>query len=356
MTETPNEPEADPHTRGDAPREDRPNADAPRPLNPGEEPLFPGPPRRYRQSTRRNARRQRAKRRILKTTAVLPSLFTLGNGLLGFAAIHLATRQAVAGEPTHLAAAAWLLVAAMVCDMIDGRLARYTRRTSDFGGQLDSMCDIISFGVAPAVLMLRTVLGAIHGKVGKVAYLSRLSDVGVERLLWCAAGVYVAGAALRLARFNVENEPDEAAHMDFRGLPSPGAAGAVVALVLLLEHLKTINQGGWLFGPWLLAMNDTVALWLCAAISIVLPVVTVAAGLLMVSRLRYAHVINHYIRGKKPFGYLVKVVVILLVALLEPFVALAAAALGYALSGPAAYALTRLRRRAPDPKNRPKPP
>jgi len=297
-------------------------------------------------TARRRARRERRSRTILRTTAVLPSLFTISNGLLGFAAIHLATRQGVDAEPGLLGAAAWLLFGAMICDMLDGRLARFARRTSDFGGQLDSMCDIISFGIAPPVLMLRTVMGAVQGQVGKAAVLGRLSDVGLERLLWCVAGVYVAGAALRLARFNVENEPDESAHMSFRGLPSPGAAAAVATLVLLFDHLEDINQGGWLFGPWLLAMNDRLALSMCAAISLLLPLVTLTAGLLMVSRLRYSHLVNQYIRGKRPFSYLVKLVVIALVAaVLEPFVALAVAAMAYLLSAPLATAWRRLLRR-----------
>ncbi|HUS91041.1 MAG TPA: CDP-alcohol phosphatidyltransferase family protein [Phycisphaerae bacterium] len=294
---------------------------------------------------RRRARRERNRGRILKTTAVLPSLFTLSNGLLGFAAIYLATRRGIDAEPALLGVAAWLLAGAMICDMLDGRLARFTRRTSDFGGQLDSMCDVISFGVAPPVLMLRTVLGAVRGPVGKVAYLARLTDVGLERVLWCAAAVYVAGAALRLARFNVENEPDESAHMSFRGLPSPGAAAAVATLVLLYDHLLHINDGGWLFGPWLLSMDERLALWLCAAISVILPVMTLAGGLLMVSRFRYSHVVNHYIRGKRPFSYLVKMMVIVLVAVVvEPFVAAAAAAMVYALSAPLTAAWLRLRR------------
>ncbi|MGB2819705.1 MAG: CDP-alcohol phosphatidyltransferase family protein, partial [Phycisphaerae bacterium] len=291
---------------------------------------------------RRRARRDRRSRTILKTTAVLPSLFTISNGLLGFASIHLATRGGIDSEPALLGVAAWLVFAAMICDMLDGRLARFARRTSDFGGQLDSMCDIISFGIAPPVLMLRTVMGAVRGQVGKAAVLGRLSDLGLERLLWCIAGVYVAGAALRLARFNVENEPDESAHMSFRGLPSPGAAAAVATLVLLFDHLRNIDEGGWLFGPWLLSMKDELALWMCAAISIILPLVTLAAGLLMVSRLRYSHPVNQYVRGKRPFSYLVKLVVIVLPAVvLEPFVALAVAAMGYILSAPISAAWAR---------------
>jgi len=303
--------------------------------------------RRARRIARRRARRARGRRTILKTTAVLPSLFTLSNGLLGFAAIHLATRQGIDGEPALLGTAAWLLFGAMLCDMLDGRLARFARRTSDFGGQLDSMCDIISFGIAPPVLMLRTVMGAVHGQVGKAALLGRFTNVGLERLLWCIAGVYVAGAAMRLARFNVENEPDESAHMNFGGLPSPGAAAVVAALVLLFDHLRNINEGGWLFGPWLLSMNENLALRMCAFISVLLPLMTLATGLLMVSRVRYSHVVNQYIRGKRPFGYLVKLVVVVLVAIvLEPFVALAASAMAYALSGPLLSALRPLRRRA----------
>ena len=101
--------------------------------------------------------------RILRGIAALPSMVTLGNGIAGFAAIHFATKPLPAAlmDPAHSAAAgawltqnmvlaAWLVFVAMVFDALDGRLARMTRRTSDFGGQLDSLCDAISFGVAPA--------------------------------------------------------------------------------------------------------------------------------------------------------------------------------------------------------------
>lgn len=271
-------------------------------------------------------------------------MFTIGNGLLGFASIYLATRQGVNGEPTHLALAAWLLFAAMFCDMIDGRLARFARLTSDFGAQLDSMCDVISFGVAPPILMLRAVTGAAHEQVEKTFIFAKFSDIGLERLLWCLAAVYVAGAAMRLARFNVENEPDESAHMNFRGLPSPGAAAAVATLVLLFVHLRNITAGGWLFGPWLLSTNERIAEVMAAVICVLLPLVTLATGLLMVSRFRYAHVVNQYIRGKRPFSYLVKLVILGIVALLEPYLALATAAVVYALSAPVAAALLHLRR------------
>jgi len=287
--------------------------------------------RHARRIRRRVARRERNKRRLLVTISILPSMFTLSNGLLGFMAIYLATRSAIDGEPALLGISAWLLFAAMICDMLDGRVARFTRKTSDFGAQLDSMCDVISFGIAPPILMIRTVMGAVHGQITKVPLLWRLSDVGVERVLWLIGGIYVAGAVLRLARFNVENEPDESAHMSFRGLPSPGAAAAVATLVLLFDHLMHPNEGSS-GGAWPVMLGSDTAPWVAAVISLTLPLVTLAVGLLMVSGFRYPHLVNQYIRGKKPFGYLVKLILLIAVAMLEPFLAMAAAATTYALA------------------------
>ena len=297
--------------------------------------------RHARRIKRRLARRERTKRRLLVTISILPSMFTLANGLLGFAAIHFATRTAIDGEPALLGVAAWLLFAAMVCDMIDGRLARFARKTSDFGAQLDSMCDVISFGIAPPILMIRTVMGAVNGQVSKVPLLWRLSDVGVERVLWIIGAIYVAGAAMRLARFNVENEPDESAHMSFRGLPSPGAAAAVATLVLLFDHLMHLTDS--LTGPSQAIIGPETALWFAAIISLALPLMTLAAGLLMVSNFRYPHVINQYIRGRKPFAYLVKLVLLLAAALIEPFITMAAAATAYTLWAPITAILRRTR-------------
>jgi CDP-diacylglycerol--serine O-phosphatidyltransferase len=276
------------------------------------------------------------RRRVLLSTSLLPGLLTVSNGLSGFAAIHFATKDAL-GEATlhHLMIAAWFIFLAMFFDMLDGRVARMTRRTTDFGGQLDSLCDVISFGVAPAVLMLRTVIMALRGhEMEPFVVLSK--TVGVERVVWCIAGLYLACAALRLARFNVENVPDESAHMTFQGLPVPGAAAPVAALVLLFEHLTTFETG-WRSRPWLSAM-----------VSVVLPLMALAGGLLMVARFRYTHVVNQYIRGRRPFSYLVKLIIIGLAALLEPYVTLAAVTVGYALSGPVG-AVWRLLRRHPRP-------
>lgn len=277
-------------------------------------PASPAPP---------SGRADRLRRRILRSTALWPALFTIGNALCGFAAIHFATKDAVGGASLrHLAIAGWLIVAAMVCDLLDGLLARMTRRTSDFGGQLDSLSDVISFGVAPAVLMVRTVATVLPEQARYIA---------VERIIMCVAGVYVACAALRLARFNVENESDESAHMQFWGLPTPGAAASITALVLLFGR---VHAEGWIGQPWL-----------SYSTSVLLPVTALLAALLMVSRIRYPHVINRYVRGRKSFGYLVRLVVVALAVLVQPLVTATALVLGYMLSGPLWAAWRRVRGR-----------
>jgi len=284
------------------------------------------------------------RRRILKSIAALPALFTVLNGLAGFAAIHFATRDALGQTSTgNLVIASWLVFAAMLCDMLDGRLARLTRRTSDFGGQLDSLCDVISFGVAPPLLMQRTVVSVLRGHVERVEFLPNYlaGATTIERVVWCVAAVYVACAVLRLARFNVENEPDESAHMDFRGLPSPGAAATVVGLVLLFANLEQAIRG-WKSSAWAML-----------TVSTALPVMTLLTGLLMVSRFRYPHVVNQYIRGKRTISYLVKLVVVLLVGVvLGLYVMIAAFTIAYMLSGPLGWLRTwlrELRRRPGEP-------
>lgn len=276
--------------------------------------------------------------RVLRGTAALPAMFTIGNGVSGFASIYFATKDRL-GEatPHNLAVACWMILLAMVFDMLDGRVARMTRRTSDFGGQLDSLCDVISFGVAPAMLMLRVMATALHGQIESVLFWD--SDA-LGRVTFVFAAVYMACATLRLARFNVENDPDESAHMSFRGLPSPGAAAAVAGMVLLFAHISAVGSRADVIASW------KTSEWLLTTVSVVLPLVTLACGLLMVSRFTYPHVVNQYMRGRKPFGYIVKLVMIVLAALvLSPYVAAALAAVLYALSGPVGAILRKLRPR-----------
>lgn len=274
--------------------------------------------------TRRGGLRRRfpSRQRRLVSTAALPALFTILNGLAGFASIHFATKDAMGeARPENLTIAAWMIFAGMLCDMLDGRIARITRKTSEFGEQLDSLCDMITFGVAPAILMARTVAMVLHGQVDRLEII--IGGPSVERVILCVAGVYAACAALRLARFNVETDVTESSHMTFRGLPSPGAAATVAALVLLFADLVA-GESGWRSSVWILA-----------TVSIILPVATLAMALLMVSRFQYPHVVNQYIRSKKSFGFLVKLVVVILpAAILALSATVAAITIVFSFSGP----------------------
>jgi CDP-diacylglycerol--serine O-phosphatidyltransferase len=186
---------------------------------------------------------------------------------------------------SYFAMSGYMILLAMIADMLDGRLARMNQNTSSFGGQLDSLCDIISFGVAPAFLMLRV----LEEKLADFAELSPSAENFLERFIWLAAAGYLSCAAIRLARFNVENEEDESAHMSFIGLPTPAAAGVIVSLVI--PHQETLPS-----------LN---------LIIYALPFSALGAAVLMVSRIRYPHILNQYLRGKKPFAYLMRVLLLL---------------------------------------------
>lgn len=262
--------------------------------------------------------------------AILPSLCTLGNALCGFAAITMVARALIVTDefhkigPSDVRWAGYFVILAMVFDALDGRLARFARATTDFGGQLDSVADVVSFGVAPAFLMNRVVVESLRDVTPE-------GLTGLLRLVWVCAAVFLGCALIRLARFNVENVHEEEAHMSFKGLPSPAAAGALVSLVIVLGSLLEAGPDSLPARVLLLA----------------LPVVTAVLGLLMVSKVRYSHVLNQFLRGRKPVSHLVLLflAIIVMVALKE--VALVVAFGGYALSGPVAWVWRRARRGRP---------
>ena len=243
-------------------------------------------PRLKNKSTKKNLLR-RVRRPRLKHITILPSLVTIINGVCGFAAIVFASKGETPGlgSYSYFAMSGYMILLAMIADMLDGRLARMNQSTSSFGGQLDSLCDIISFGVAPAFLMLKVFEYKISGFEG----LNPATETFLERFIWAAAAGYISCAAIRLARFNVENEEDESAHMSFIGLPTPAAAGVIVSLVILhQDSLPSLN-----------------------VIIYVLPFCALGSAVLMVSRIRYPHLPNQYLRGKKPFSYLIRLLLLL---------------------------------------------
>jgi len=237
---------------------------------------------------------RRVRRQRLKYITILPSLITIINGIFGFTAIIFAGKGSgvisadskipffTFGSTTYFAMSGYMILVAMIADMLDGRLARKVQSTSSFGGQLDSLCDVISFGVAPAYLMLNVL-------EYEVALIGLSDERFLQRFIWLSAAAYISCAAIRLARFNVENEEDESAHMSFMGLPTPAAAGVIVSLVIF--HQETI--------PTL-------------AIISILPFLALGISILMVSRIRYPHILNQYLKGKKPFAHLIRVLLLLI--------------------------------------------
>ncbi len=225
---------------------------------------------------------------------LLPNLFTTGGLFAGFFAI-------IAASQGRIEAACVAIFIAGILDGVDGRVARLTNTQSEFGVQYDSLADLISFGMAPALLVYHWSLSAL-----------KLDGITQGKLGWLAAFLYAACAALRLARFN-----SQVAHVDkrwFIGLASPAAAGLMASFVWTCHDLGLV--GADLRYPVL--------------------GVTVVAGLLMVSRLRYTSFKGG--SGPKsdrvPFVALLVAVAVLVALVLDPPKVLLAVTLLYALSGP----------------------
>lgn len=252
-----------------------------------------------------------AKVRRIRPVTLLPSLATLANLACGMGALMYILDASRAGHAHLLTRAAWLLVAAAVFDAVDGKLARLTRGTSSLGAQLDSLADLVAFGVVPA--MLARTLVVLEGPVYEIHM--------HPRLLVVAPILYAVSAALRLARFNVQHAGEEpgADHSDFQGLPSPAAASLPIALVLFYFGLA---DPSFLLHPGTEAQRV-----LHALILRMLPFVLVLNAALMVTRIRYPHFLAWLSRQRRPFPWLAEILVVGGVLLVEPELALLAASL-----------------------------
>lgn len=244
-----------------------------------------------------------------KVFAVLPTLLTLGNAACGFGAITFAAKVGfdnAAGNELFFAAS--LIFVAMIFDMLDGSAARWARQTTDFGAQLDSLCDALSFGAAPAFLMLQfnKELAAKASDYFNFAYF--------PRFLWVIAAIYVVCALLRLARFNVETDDDDS-HEFFSGLPSPAAAGTVASFPIAITGLQYIAKG-------VSTRAHQIADWMIPLTTLLLPLITFSVACLMVSRIRYSHVFNQLFRGQRPRAHLIQLVFTVAVVFLVPYMAL----------------------------------
>jgi len=274
---------------------------------------------------RAQRRRQRRAMMVRRGVAVAPTLMTLGNLLCGFAAIFIASRATNEGFPnnwTQPTVAVLFIFLGMVFDGLDGRVARLTRSESELGEQLDSMADLVTFGVAPAFVVIQLV------RVGS-PFIGG-TDYVFGRLALIVAGIYVACAALRLARFNIETaEDDDPRHDSFKGMPTPGAAGTVASLVLLHEYF--LRRSGV---PEPGSPED----WTVRAAAVAMVVIAGVMALAMVSTLRYPHVLNRYFRRRANLRTLVVIVVLAGLLMLHPQGSLAAVMVAYALSPMIAWA------------------
>ncbi len=237
---------------------------------------------------------------------LLPNLITTAALFAGFYGIVAATQ----GKFEQAAVAIFI---AMILDALDGRVARMTNTQSEFGAEYDSLSDMGSFGLAPALVMYEWSL-------------SSLVNVGFTfgKLGWLAAFLYVASAALRLARFNTKASNTDKRY--FQGLPSPAAAGVVVGFVWACFD-NGIN-------------GEDVAL-------IALPII-VFSGLMMVSNVSYYSFKDIDFHNKVPFMAMLIVVLIFVLASIDPPIVLFSVFMLYALSGPLLSILRRFRKRKID--------
>ena len=266
---------------------------------------------------------RRSRRR--KVYAVLPTLLTLCNAACGFGAITIAAKVG----PEHfdkleLLTAAYLIFLAMLFDMLDGSAARLTNQTSEFGAQLDSLCDAISFGVAPAFILLQLAHPEHHlmDTIGTAPFNYH------PRILWAIAVLFMVCAILRLARFNVESD-EEDSHEYFSGLPSPAAAGVVASFPIGMKELKDLLATDGAVS-WARPAEE----YLLPALAIVLPLITLAAAVLMVSRIRYAHVFNQLIRGRRGRKQILQIVFMMVLVFVVREMALPVLFCWFAFSSP----------------------
>ena len=240
-----------------------------------------------------------SRQRFRRGASFLPMMFTTGNLFLGFWAIV----RVLEGRYEH---AAFLVLGAGILDMLDGRIARLTGTTSEFGAELDSLADLISFGAAPALL----------------AYAWGFPSV--PRAAWALAFIFVACGAMRLARFNIQRQVVDGRH--FVGLPIPAAAGQLATLVVFHpEGLRQPVERG-------------------LAVALVLTL-----SFLMVSTFRYPSFKGFDLRSRRSYLSVLPIAVGIAVLVLHHEVMLLALATAYTLSAPTVHALGLLRRRGGPP-------
>jgi CDP-diacylglycerol--serine O-phosphatidyltransferase len=273
----------------------------------------------------------------IRAIAVFPTLFTLGNLVCGFFAIVVLSRIEkpmtekiepaeriewrldaakdfiASDDPTHnLMLCGALILLAMLFDAVDGQVARITRVTSDFGAQLDSLCDLVSFGLAPAILIVKMC--------------PQFTNLHSEAI-WTVAALFACCAALRLARYNVETDVDDD-HTSFAGLPTPAAAATVASFAILSyalrnEHAILTHENFDRYDWWMQR---------------IVPLFSIVMAILMVSRIPYPHPLTQFLRGQRSFAQLVAIVISLMAILIVRAYAIPLLCVVFVCSSPMRFA------------------
>lgn len=253
-------------------------------------------------------------RRPALNMVALPTLVTLGNTFCGFLATTYLLEAAMhAGSAGHdpasrvevydyLTRAVWAMLLAMVFDFMDGKVARLTGSESAFGVQIDSLSDVLSFGLCPA-LMFKVMAEYEFGMTPKRSL-----------VLAC---FYLFGAVLRLARFNVEADVENDDHRSFKGMPSPSAAAGVASIVYLYASREFAE-----FDPH---------------IKLAFPWIVTSLGILMWTKLPYIHFANVLLTEKRQPWQLMVIIGCIGLTAVEPALAIPILMMAYALSGPVLY-------------------
>ncbi len=216
---------------------------------------------------------------------LLPNLFTVGALFAGFYAIVAATKQ-------HFDVAALAIFIAMLLDALDGRIARLTHTQSEFGAQMDSLSDMVCFGLSPALVLYIWSLSAM-GKPG-----------------WLAAFFYTVCTALRLARFNSQSQQTNKRY--FQGLSTTAAAGFIASIIWTCQEYHISGQ----------------------EFSLIITIVTVLVGVLKVSTVRYRSFKDFDVRGRVPFMVILIIVLLMVLIAFDPPIVFFVIFSAYTLSGP----------------------
>lgn len=235
--------------------------------------------------------------RVMHIIPFLPSILTLGSIVCGVTAIIKVANvnSEISTEMTFalVSQACWLIFAAMMFDMMDGKIARAIDAISDFGKELDSLADVISFGVAPAFIANRFILALLSDKAMTTKKFWVLSGISI---------VFVVCAAMRLARYNVETEGET--HNYLVGLPTPAAAGFVVANMLFF--VEYYNFEGVRLSQYMTFFQR------------IFPFAMLVAAVLMVSRIKFIHMGNLITNKMNRFSFFVMFIFFILIIVRWP--------------------------------------